>query len=60
MKEQKIITPEKFRDKMFELSKDDDVELRHGAMDGLMCDVLESLGYGEGVAIFNNTRMWYA
>lgn len=38
----------------------DDPEYVHGEMDDLLCEVLESLGYGEGVEIFRNTYKWYA
>ena len=63
------MTPEEFAEKMRELAGEkneygqycpDDPERAHGKMDDLMCEVLESLGYGEGVEIFRNTRLWYA
>lgn len=37
-----------------------DEEDCHFEMDVLMSDLLISLGYGEGVEIFNNTDKWYA
>lgn len=37
-----------------------DLESTHIAMDNLMCEVLRSLGYDEGVDIFLNTEKWYA
>ena len=55
-----VMTPEEFKNKMIELSKDDDIEDRHINMDCLMGEVLRSLGYGEGVDIFDKTDMWYA
>lgn len=58
--EQNIMTPEEFKNRMCELSKNDDVVYRHMGMDRLICEVLTSLGYGEGVNIFNSTYMWYA
>lgn len=59
------MTPEEFTTKMREAyeyyyTKNDDEELVHITMDGIMCDLLRSLGYGEGIDIFNNTPMWYA
>lgn len=37
-----------------------DLEEAHIFMDDLMCETLRSLGYGEGVDIFENTHKWYA
>lgn len=37
-----------------------DVEGRHEKMDGLMMNLLTDLGYGDAVAIFRKTEMWYA
>ena len=60
--EQNVMTPEEFENEMAKLRfvKDDDLEGRHVAMDELMYNVLISLGYGDGVDIFNNTYKWYA
>lgn len=56
-----IMTPEEFRIKMEELQKNDiDTEITHRSMDRLMCDLLEELGYGDGLLVFNNTRKWYS
>lgn len=35
-------------------------DVGHINMDELMCDLLESLGYGEGVEIFKNSPKWYS
>ena len=37
-----------------------DVEECHAAMDDLMCEVLRSLGYGDGVDVFEAAEKWYA
>lgn len=37
-----------------------DVEISHIQMDNLMCDLLESLGYGDGVNIFRDAAKWYS
>ena len=37
-----------------------DEEDAHMGMDDLMCDLLRSLGYGDGVDIFENTDKWYS
>ena len=58
-------TPEEFAAKMQEAYethyvKEDDEEVVHIVMDGIMCDLLRQLGYGEGIDIFNNTPKWYS
>ena len=37
-----------------------DEEVSHPAADALMCDLLKSLGYGDGVAVFVRAHKWYA
>lgn len=37
-----------------------DEEQLHIAMDELMCNLLDSLGYKDGVAIFRRAYKWYA
>lgn len=56
------MTPEEFKKEMQQIKDDygDDREVVHVKMDELMCKVLVSLGYHEGVQIFNDTEMWYA
>lgn len=46
------MTPEEFKKRMIEISTETDTETRHVVADELMCEVLESLGYGEGVEVF--------
>ena len=68
--ENHVLTPEEFvkamkdiSDKLTNPSKDNpyyDEEDSHAEMDGLMCDLLRSLGYGDGIDIFNKTPKWYA
>lgn len=68
MKEnKKIISPDEFKKKMKEIQiKLDagflvlDKEEAHIQMDDLMCEVLSSLGYKEGIEIFQNTEKYYA
>ena len=62
-----IMSPEEFKKKMKELQIKEELrgiyfdrEEMHIAMDELMCEVLNSLGYEEGVEIFQNTYKWYA
>lgn len=56
------MTPEEFSKKMQEIKDqlEDDEEVVHVKMDCLMCTVLEELGYGEGINIFEQTSKWYA
>lgn len=56
------MTPEEFADKM-EAIRDDpngDTESDHAKADDLMCELLRSLGYGDGVKIFEAMEKWYA
>jgi len=62
-KELNKMSPEEFKLKMIEinkLSEVEDVEEAHGLADGLMCEVLEQLGYKEGIEIFNQMSKWYS
>ncbi len=63
------MTPEEFAAKMLEASKITyshwgkeyaDIEDSHAAMDDLMCNLLRSLGYGDGIDIFEKAEKWYA
>ncbi len=51
-----------FADAMREIAKqaEDDEERSHAIADGLMCDLLRELGYGEGIDIFESMPKWYA
>jgi len=57
-----IITPARFEDEMIRISKIPgyDPEGKHGRADDLMCKVLDSLGYGAGVKIFQDMEKWYS
>lgn len=37
-----------------------DMEAGHSDADDLMCDVLEEMGFSEGVKIFREMDKWYA
>jgi len=61
----KVMNPEEFKKKMKEIQIEyecitHDTEEVHIKMDKLMCEVLENLGYKEGIEIFNNTPKWYS
>lgn len=55
-----IMSPEEFKKKMKEYSKSPFISDAHMDADALMMNVLESLGYGEGVEIFDSMEKWYA
>lgn len=54
------MTPEEFKNRMLEISDNYDEEMAHIYADGLMCDLLRELGYGEGVDVFEDMPKWYA
>lgn len=62
------MTPKEFADEMRRITDDEqhksdpywDTEQVHIEMDCVMCEVLEDLGYSEGIEIFRNELKWYA
>jgi len=46
--------------RMVENKLGDDTEEFHVEADKLLCEILERLGYGEGVAIFRKHPKWYS
>jgi hypothetical protein len=55
------MTPEQFKQEMQNIVDEDEcIEETHRLMDYLLCDVLENLGYSEGVQIFKQTYKWYS
>lgn len=54
------MTPEQFAARMREFARHDDLEARHGNADLLMCRVLRTLGYGEGIEVYVEMGKWYA
>lgn len=56
------MTPEEFKNKMELINEEycDDNEAKHVCMDRLMCELLSSIGYEEGIDIFRDTDKWYA
>ncbi len=58
-----VLTPAEFAERMKAIFPDDgcyDEEVAHGEADKLMCHVLRSLGYGDGVQRFDDAKKWYA
>lgn len=54
------MTPEQFDENMRKLLAHYDAEEAHREADNLMCELLRSLGYGEGVQAFLESTRWYA
>lgn len=54
------MTPKEFTFEMQRISKDLDLEGAHREADDLMCRLLVSLGYEEGIEIFQKMEKWYA
>lgn len=56
------MTPKEFKEEMrkiFPVNESEDTESAHGSGDALLCEVLRSLGYGDGVKIFEEADKWY-
>lgn len=56
----KPLTPEQFASEVRRIAQSSDEENRHMDADKLLCDVLASLGYGEGVKVYVEMEKWYA
>lgn len=56
------MNPEEFYEKMLQLKNDfgGDEEEVHINMDNLICELLSTLGYGDGVDVFDETNKWYS
>jgi len=54
------ITPDEFARRMEAIAAGRGPEENHGDADDLLCDVLDSLGYDDGVAIFKAMAKWYS
>lgn len=64
---QRVLTPDEFAIAMMQIKTGTiydeglyDEENQHIDADELMCDVLRSLGYGDGIDIFDSMHKWYA
>lgn len=56
------MTPKEFKEAMQKIADDQggDLEACHSRMDDLMLKQLSTLGYNDGVQVFNSTEKWYA
>lgn len=59
--QKKPISPAEFKKQMEKIQSDYsyDTEACHGKMDDLVASVLCSLGYSEGIAVFDESEKWY-
>ena len=62
-----VMSPKEFYEKMKHCFNEDvlrfsesDLGDAHLDADMLMCNVLESLGYGEGIKVFKDAEKWYS
>lgn len=55
-----MMTPEEFKKRMQEAAALEYEEVAHPDADGVMCDLLRELGYGDGVDVFEAMPKWYA
>lgn len=58
------MSPEQFKIRMKQIAdwqeRHRDEEISHKEADELLCEALQSLGYGDGVEIFEDLPKWYA
>lgn len=55
-----VLTPTEFAEAMKHIADMRFIDDSHYAGDELMCNLLRSMGYQEGVEIFENMDRWYA
>ena len=53
------ITPEEAAEKM-RAARSDEEDDGHRDCDAVLCEVLQSLGYGEAVSLWHEQDKWYA
>lgn len=51
---------EEYKQKLQLLQNDSDTEKVHAVADGILCELLRDLGYGEVVDAYEQLDMWYA
>jgi hypothetical protein len=54
-----LMTPEEFKQKIIECLNAHDPAVSHEDIDMLMCNLLRSIGYSDGIDIFLNSTRWY-
>jgi hypothetical protein len=53
------MSAEEFKTRMEEIRKEDETEDGHIEADNLMCNLLNELGYGDGIDVFTDMPKWY-
>lgn len=51
---------QEYIDRLIELQQGNDPECNHSAADGILCEILEKLGYGNIVKEYDKIDKWYA
>lgn len=51
---------QEYINRLRELQKDRDIECAHSAADGILCEILEKLGYNNIVKEYDKINKWYA
>lgn len=54
------MTREEALEELLEIAKNDDREEAHIDADGVLCELLTSLGYKDVVTAYHNISKWYA
>ena len=54
------MSPKEFYDEMKRLAKVNDTEAWHRDADDLMCSLLRTLGYEDGVEVIESEKKWYS
>ena len=54
------MSPKEFCYEMKRLAKDNDTETWHREADDLMCSLLRTFGYEDGVEVFESEKKWYS
>lgn len=51
---------QEYIDRLIELQQGNDPECDHPSADGILCEILEKLGYGNIVKEYDKIDKWYA
>lgn len=51
---------EKYMERMIDAVNNGDTEAAHGDADGILCELLSELGYGELIGLYSKVDKWYA
>lgn len=51
---------QEYINRLIMLQKEGDIECAHSAADGILCEILEKLGYGDITLQYYKIEKWYA